>query len=123
MKKLMLLLAALLCAGGVWAAAPVAFADSTQCQGVSAVTGGSPCQNADSKLSNKLNSIINTIFFVGGAVAVLIIVIAGLRFVLSDGNADSVKGARNAIQSAVIGLIVLVLARAIVAFVVGAVAG
>lgn len=65
--------------------------------------------------------IINTLFIVIGIIAVIIIIIGGLRYVLSAGDQNAVNNAKNTILYAVIGLIIAILAYAIVNFVVGAV--
>lgn len=62
-------------------------------------------------------NIINTIIFVIGAVAVLMIVIGGLRYTLSAGDAGSTKSAKDTVLYAVIGLVIAVAAYAIVNFV------
>lgn len=64
---------------------------------------------------------INVLLFVIGSIAVLMIVIGGLRFVLAAGNPANVKAARETILYAVIGLVVAALAYAIVNFVLGAI--
>lgn len=55
---------------------------------------------------------------VTGAIALLIIIIAGFRYVTSQGNAQSVAKAKNAIIYAGVGLAVSLLAFSIVTFVV-----
>jgi hypothetical protein len=52
-----------------------------------------------------------------GIVAVIMIIYAGFRYVTSGGKDDSVKGAKNTILYAVIGLVVVALAQIIVHFV------
>jgi len=64
-----------------------------------------------------LNIGMSIVFATAGAVALLIIVIAGLRMVLSQGNPESVSKARNTIIYAAIGLAVCVLGFSIVTFV------
>ncbi len=61
--------------------------------------------------------IINTLIFIIGATAVLMIVIGGLRYVLSGGDAAGVNNAKNTIIYSVVGLVVALLANAIVNFV------
>ena len=63
-------------------------------------------------------NIINTMIFVIGSIAVLMIVIGGLRYVLSGGDTGATKGAKDTILYAVIGLVVATMAYAIVNFVV-----
>ncbi|MDO4684870.1 MAG: hypothetical protein Q4B06_04185 [Candidatus Saccharibacteria bacterium] len=69
-------------------------------------------------LPEGIKSVINMMLFIAGAVAVIMIIIGGIRFVTSNGDASSVTAARHTILYAVIGLIVIILAYAIVNFVV-----
>jgi hypothetical protein len=57
-------------------------------------------------------------FGVAGAVAVLIIVIAGFQYVMSTGDPQSTNKAKNTILYALIGLVICVFAFSIVTFVV-----
>lgn len=61
--------------------------------------------------------IINTIIFLIGSVAVIMIIIGGLRYVLSGGDSSAVNGAKNTILYAVVGLVITVMSYAIVNFV------
>lgn len=70
------------------------------------------------ELPDRLRDIVNILLFVLGAIAVIIIVIGGLRYVLSSGDAGAIKGAKDTILYAVVGLIVALLAYAIVNFVI-----
>jgi len=65
-----------------------------------------------------LRVILNTVFGITGAIAVLIVVLAGFRFILSQGSPNEVAVARNAIIYALVGLVVIISAFAIVNFVV-----
>ncbi|HYG84362.1 MAG TPA: pilin [Verrucomicrobiae bacterium] len=64
-----------------------------------------------------LRNIINIMLFIIGAIAVLMIVIGGLRYVTSGGDSASVTGAKNTVLYAVIGLIVAIMAYGIVNFI------
>ena len=68
-----------------------------------------------------LTTIINVIVGVIGFVAVVMIVIGGIGFVTSQGDTSKVAKARNTILYGVVGLVVALLAFAIVNFVLGAV--
>lgn len=61
--------------------------------------------------------IINTLIFVIGAIAVVMIVIGGFRYTISGGDSSAVNGAKNTILYAVIGLIIALLSYGIVNFV------
>ncbi len=64
-----------------------------------------------------LTKITNIVGFVAGAVAVIMIIIGGFRFVISRGDSAKVVTARQTILYSVVGLIVIVFARTIVIFV------
>lgn len=104
------------------AAAPFVAADScsqpTDCiqQGVSGV-GGSSSANQDD-LKNFIKTIVNVLLFILGAIAVIMIIIGGIRYTTSNGDAGQVSSAKNTILYAVVGLVVAILAYAIVNFVV-----
>lgn len=66
-----------------------------------------------------LQQLLTIIIGVLGAVAVLFIVIGGLRYILSGGDAAAIGKAKGTIIYALIGLIVAISAEAIVAFVLG----
>ncbi len=89
------------------------------CEGVDAVGGGNACDNgqAGNALSGFIKKIINILLFILGSIAVLVIVIGGIRYVLSAGDGNATKGAKDTILYAVVGLVVAVMAYAIVNFV------
>jgi hypothetical protein len=74
-------------------------------------------------LETILKNIINAALFVVGAASVVMMIYGGIRYTLSAGNATHVTAAKNTIMYALIGLIVAVLAFAIVNFVLGAITG
>jgi len=81
------------------------------------------CQGTnESLLTNIVKPIIQTLILIIGGVAVLVIVVGGLMYILSAGDANNTKRAKDAILYAIIGLIVALFAQAIVTFVIGAVA-
>ena len=61
--------------------------------------------------------VVNLVAVIAGAAAVIIIILAGLRYIQSGGNSEDVTGARRAIIYAVVGLIFIVLARSLIALV------
>lgn len=62
--------------------------------------------------------IVNVILFIVGAVAVIMIVIGGVRYTVSNGDSNAVQGAKNTIMYAIVGLVVAIIAYALVNFVV-----
>jgi hypothetical protein len=63
------------------------------------------------------NTVTNVLLFVIGAISVLMIIIGGLRYVISGGDSSNVTAAKNTILYAVVGLVVALLAYAIINFV------
>lgn len=83
-----------------------------------------PVQEADDPtLMGTVQQILNVIVGVVGVVAVAVIIIGGIFFVTSQGDASKVTRARNTILYGVVGLIVALLAFAIVNFVLSSVFG
>ena len=78
--------------------------------------GLSPGQTND-KLNNIIHTVINLLSVVVGVVAVIMIIIGGLRYITSGGSDTSVTGAKNTILYAIIGLIIVALAQILVRFV------
>ena len=64
-----------------------------------------------------IKDIINILLFLIGMIAVLMIVIAGFRFVTSNGDANTVSSAKNTIIYAVIGIVIAIMSYAIVNFI------
>lgn len=65
-----------------------------------------------------IKTIVNVLLFILGALAVIMIVIGGIKYTVSNGDSSAVTSAKNTIFYAVIGLVVALMAYAIVNFVV-----
>ena len=63
-------------------------------------------------------TVTNVMLFIVGAISVIMIVIGGLRYVLSGGNSTNVTAAKNTILYAIVGLVVAMLAYAVINFVI-----
>ena len=90
------------------------------CQCVSAeIKKASGCPGADTyDLGESIQKIINAIIVILGIVAVIVIIVGGVQYMTSNGDAGKVQKAKNTILYAAIGLIICVLAAAIVNFVI-----
>lgn len=98
-------------------------------QDVAAFEGGMPAGAAAARgdeqpadlfgLSGTFTTITNVLLFLVGAISVIMIIIGGLRYVLSGGDSANITAAKNTILYAIIGIIVSLLAYAAVNFVVG----
>lgn len=67
--------------------------------------------------SGIFTSITNLMLFVVGAISVIMIIIGGLRYVVSGGNSGNITAAKNTILYAVVGLIIAIMAYAVINFV------
>lgn len=70
--------------------------------------------------SKLMQNVINLLLLVLGMIAVIAIIIGGIRYTTSNGDPGQTKAAKDTILYAVIGLIVAILAYAIVSFVLNA---
>ena len=75
---------------------------------------------AETDLEGKIGVIINAIIGVIGVVAVIMIILGGIGYATSQGDAGKTKKARDTILYGIIGLIIVILAFAIVNFVLNA---
>jgi hypothetical protein len=69
-------------------------------------------------LNDIFAGVANTLIFVVGAISVIMIIIGGLRYVLSNGDSKQTESAKNTILYAVAGVVVAIASYAIVNFVV-----
>lgn len=84
-------------------------------------TGASAAQpvGSASNLQTNIKNITNTLLLAVGVISVIMIIIGGIRYALSGGDENGVKSAKDTILYAVIGVVVSLLAYAIVNFVIG----
>lgn len=66
-----------------------------------------------------LNNIVNIVYGIAAVIAVIVIIIAGILYATSNGDAGQVARSKNAIIYAVIGLIVVTFAFTITGYVLG----
>lgn len=100
-----------------------------ECSNDLTLNNGANCAASSSNATNLFNSggvfqtVSNVLIFIVGAVAVIMLIIGGLRYVISQGDKGNVESAKNTILYAVIGIVVAVMAYAIVNFVAGSLTG
>jgi hypothetical protein len=117
MKKAKLALLSIAALVGIMTAAAPAYvgaSPASQIQtGVDNAGGGGETSN----LGARVKTIVNILLYVLGAIAVVMIVIGGIRYTTSNGDSSAITSAKNTILYSVIGLIVAILAYSIVNFV------
>ncbi|MBQ6395988.1 hypothetical protein IJH89_00165 [Candidatus Saccharibacteria bacterium] len=95
-----------------------------------ACTGGKDCVEAgmeatglkdegeNKDLVGMVKTIINVILYIVGILAVVMIIYGGVQYTISAGDQGTVTKAKNTIIYGIVGLVIAILAYAIVAFVV-----
>ena len=122
MKKIGLVIAALV-ASIALSAAPV-YAAEEACENWDkkdpnySIICGADKNKGEKDAKTRVSNILNTVFLWAGIVAVIVIVIGGVMYGTSQGDTSKVQRGKAVIISAVIGLIVVVLAFAIVTFII-----
>lgn len=79
---------------------------------------GQECGDASGgTVSQVTQTVTDVLTFLIGAISVIVIIIAGFMYVVSGGDPNKTKTAKNAILFAIVGLVVAISAQAIVRFV------
>lgn len=124
MNKLRIILASIIT---VFALAPVltpsfATAQSPKdeiCKGIGIAGGGtSNCDpGTGPKVDDAVSGAINLLSIAVGVIAVIMVIIGGLKYIMSSGDSNNINSAKNTILYAIIGLVVVAFAQIIVKFV------
>jgi hypothetical protein len=77
--------------------------------------GGDP---ATDNFNLKISSVVSVLMYILGVLSVIMIIVGGIRYTASNGDAGRIKAAKDTITYAVVGLVVAILAYAIVNFVI-----
>lgn len=104
--------------GGVAMVSPAYAAPNTEY-----IESTNPDGDSSTGLMDTVKTIINVVLGIVGLIAVVMIILGGVSFITSQGDATKVTKAKNTVLYGVIGLIVALLAFAIVNFVLGNVFG
>ena len=93
---------------------------SLACDGLTGATGNTNCGSSadDPEPGNLLKIGINILSIAAGIIAVIMIIIAGLKYITSQGDSGKLTTARNTVLYALIGLVIVALSQTIVYFVI-----
>jgi hypothetical protein len=72
-----------------------------------------------SNLNSVFSTVTDTLIFLVGAISVIYLIIGGLKYIVSNGDPKAVESAKNTILYAIIGVIVALVAFALVSYVIG----
>ena len=101
----------------------VAFAQNCTDVTAGGIGGGADCAKPTGAAENLFgdgsifNTVTNILLFLIGAVSVVMLIIGGIRYVVSGGDQGAVTSAKNTILYAIIGIVIAFLAFAAVRFV------
>lgn len=89
------------------------------CEGVGLVDGQTDCNTGDPQgaIGRVVKAAIDLISIVVGVIAVIMIIIGGLKYIMSSGDSNNINSAKNTILYAIIGLVIVALAQIIVRYV------
>jgi hypothetical protein len=113
---------------GAMLLAPVStFATPPPCTSDVTITNGANCTQSSTSTSptslfdsgGVFQTVVNIALFIIGAVAVIMLIYGGIRYTISGGDSAAVTAAKNTILYAIVGIVVAILAYAIVNFVIG----
>ncbi len=103
---------------GLWAGSQRAFAAT--CNLTGGAEAGAACtgQTGGPELGSQIGNITNVLITAVGVISIIMIIVGGIRYVLSAGDSKNTTAAKDTILYAVIGVVVALLAYSIMAFVV-----
>ena len=87
------------------------------------ISQGAQCSRGNEQATNLFGAggifetVTNILLFLVGAISVIMLIIGGIRYVVSGGDQSAVTGAKNTILYAIVGIVVAFLAYAAVQFV------
>ncbi|MDB5165234.1 MAG: hypothetical protein JWM00_124 [Candidatus Saccharibacteria bacterium] len=125
MKKLQTIISSMLITIGVLAVPMVvgvtnagAVCDSTS-SARDCIEAGSDIKtgSGNTSLVDQIKTVVNILLFILGAIAVIMIIVGGIRYTTSNGDSSAITSAKNTILYSIVGLVVALLAYAIVNFV------
>lgn len=90
------------------------------CQGTGGTANGTTCAGGagEPTVGGTIAIISNTLIFILGAISVVMLIVGGIRYTTSAGNDKAITGAKNTVIYAIVGVVVALIAYAIVHFIV-----
>ncbi len=127
MKKVSVILASLLALPVMAFGVTTLVADSASAQldlesGINSAKGTGTPDNVTED-DGLIKKVVNLLLWAIGIISVIMIIIGGIRYAISNGDSNQVTAAKNTIMYAVIGLVIAIFAYAIVNFVLFQTAG
>ncbi len=99
------------------AASSCGSAKDCACQGLSQLGGSTCSSNASSSVNGLISTAVNILSMVVGALAVVMVIVSGFKYMTSSGDSNRVNSAKNTLIYALVGLAIAILAKVIVVYV------
>ena len=102
---------------------PLVFAAASQsqtdaCAGLTQLDSSTDCSSdGNGGVDHLLAVVIDILSLVVGVIAVIMVIVGGLKFITSNGDSGNTASARNTIIYALVGLVIVALAQGLVHFV------
>jgi hypothetical protein len=100
--------------GEVWAQGP---SSAQACDAIGGTWRGGECETTGTSISGIMRTVINIVSTVVGAIAVVMIVWGGFKYITAGGDSGKIASAKSTLIYAVVGLVIVALAQGIVRFV------
>ena len=95
-------------------AAPPCTGSAKQCLN----SGRNKVNTGSGDLKGLITTVTNVLLFLIGAISVIMMIVGGIRYTTSNGNPEQIKAGKNTVMYALIGLVIAILAYAVVGFVI-----
>lgn len=94
------------------------------CKGIAASSSSGVCSDSSRLTINTvLKTVVNVLSAVAAIMAVIMLVIAGFKYITSEGDSGKVNSARSTLTYALVGILVVALSQSLVRFVLDRVLG
>lgn len=87
-------------------------------QAASGTNGTCTSNNGGNTISSVANTVVKYFSIVVGAIAVIMVIYGGFRYITSGGDSNNVSAAKNTLIYAIVGLLIVAIAQLIVHFVI-----
>jgi ABC-type Fe3+-siderophore transport system permease subunit len=87
------------------------------CASLQQLNPNQDCDKGSTSVNSLISTIVNIISLIAGALAIIMIVVAGIKFITSGGDASKVSSAKSSLIYALVGIAVVALSQALVHFV------
>jgi hypothetical protein len=122
LQVILIALALLAPVSGLAGVGAVASADSLAgpvgevCQGVNG-SAATTCADGGVDLSKILKIVLDILSIVAGVLAVVMVIVSGMKYITSSGEAQAISSAKKTLTYAIVGIVIVAVAQTLVRFV------